>query len=111
MSVTWPTLTSSYSKYGKTPSSPSTSVFYQPANLTVSGNTVSFDVTDGGLGDDDLTADGIISDPSGPLAVTVVAPPATLPVPTMSELALALLGFLMVAVAFGNRRRMVQRAA
>ncbi len=104
LSVTWPSLTGTYSKYGKTPSSPTTSVFYQPANLTTSGNTVSFDVTDGGLGDDDLTANGIITDPSGPLAVAVVAAPVV-PVPIMSELALALLGLFVVGVAFTQRRR------
>lgn len=110
LSVTWPSLTGNYSKYGKTPSSSGASVFYQPANVTTSGNTVSFDVTDGGLGDDDLLADGTINDPSGPLAVTVGAT-QVVPVPTLSELAIGFLGLLMAAAAFSNRRRVMQRAA
>ena len=113
MSVVWPSLTGTYSKYGKMPSSSGASVFYQPANLTTTGNTASFDITDGGLGDDDLLADGILNDPSGPLAIALVATPSV-PVPTLSELAMVLLGLLMVTagmLASTKRRRHARRTA
>ena len=110
VSITWPSLTGTYLKYGRTPTSAGASVFYTPTNLTVSGNTVSFDVKDGGLGDSDLDADGVITDPSGPLQITPVATPVV-PVPTLSELALALLGLLMATVTFANRKRLVRLTA
>ena len=110
VSVTWPSLSGAYMKYGRTPTSAGASVFYTPTNLVVSGNTVSFDVKDGGLGDSDLDADGVITDPSGPFQVTPVAIPAV-PVPTLSELALALLGLLMAMVALANRKRLVRQTA
>ncbi len=90
VSVTWPTLAGlGYLKFGPTPTSPTTSVYYVPANLAVSGNTASFDVTDGGLGDNDLLANGVIADPSGPVLLAIQAAP--LPVPTLNTAALAML--------------------
>ena len=112
VSITWPSVTGTYYKYGRTPSSAGRNVFYTPTNLTTSGNTVSFDITDGGLGDTDLDADGVITDPSGPLLLAVVpAATSAVPVPTLSELALALLGLLMAAAAFANRRSWMRRTA
>ena len=115
VSITWPSLTGNYVKYGRTPTSAGASVFYTPANVTTSGNTVSFNITDGGLGDTDLDADGVITDPSGPLLLAVVpAATSVVPVPTLSELALALLGLLMATVAMvslANRRRTIRRTA
>ena len=76
VSITWPNLIGlAYQKYGPTPGSPVSSVFYTPANLAISGNTASFDVTDGGLGDGDLVANGVIVDHSGPvlLAICLIA--------------------------------------
>jgi hypothetical protein len=35
-------------------------------SAVIEGNTVSFTITDGGLGDDDLSANGSITDPGGP---------------------------------------------
>lgn len=49
--ITWPALTGTYVKYGRTPTSGGAYVFYVPTNLNVSGNTICFDVTDGKLGD------------------------------------------------------------
>ena len=66
----WPNLkgVSSYMKYGPTPLiGPNLSIWYVPNNLHISGNTVSYTVKDGGLGDDDLTANGVIRDPGGPV--------------------------------------------
>jgi trimeric autotransporter adhesin len=105
VSVTWPSLTTLYTKYGKTPSSPMVDRFYQPTNLSLSGNVASFDVTDGGLGDDDLAANGVIIDPNGPVLVLAGEQPPT--VPTLSEgllllLALSLLGW--AALRFRQRQ-------
>ncbi len=67
-------------KYGPRPGIPA-AWYVLPA--TIVGNMVTFQLTDGGLGDDDLTANGTIVDPGGP---------GTLPrVPVMPWWVLALL--------------------
>ena len=102
VTIHWPVAVSSnYVKYGRTPSSPNSNVFYTPSNLAVNGNVVSFDVTDGALGDDDLTANGSIVDPSGPLAQADIA----VPVPTLHHSALLALALLMLAAAVICSRR------
>ena len=102
VTIHWPVAVSSnYVKYGRTPGSPSTNIFYTPSNLAVNGNVVSFDVTDGALGDDDLTANGSIVDPSGPLAQADIA----VPVPTLHHSALLALALLMLAAAVICSRR------
>ncbi|MFO1351313.1 MAG: DUF11 domain-containing protein [Gammaproteobacteria bacterium] len=53
-----------YYKYGPTPTNPTPDWYVLPA--TISGATVSFILTDGQLGDDDLTANGAIVDQGGP---------------------------------------------
>jgi hypothetical protein len=55
------------------------------------GNTVTFDITDGGLGDDDLVPNGTIDDPGGPGAGAAV--------PAMPLWALAVLALLLLAAA------------
>lgn len=50
-------------KFGPTLSNPAASWYQYPATIT--GNTLSYQLTDGGVGDGDLTADGRISDPAG----------------------------------------------
>jgi hypothetical protein len=62
---------------------------------TVAGNTVSFTITDGGLGDADLTVNGTIVDPSGIGSL----PP---PIPTLSPP--MLLALLSLFLALGLRR-------
>lgn len=57
-------------KYGPTFSDATPHWYAYPASFD--GKTVTFSVTDGGLGDDDLTANGVIVDPSG-VAVPGVA--------------------------------------
>ncbi|WP_222930736.1 beta strand repeat-containing protein [Allochromatium palmeri] len=54
-----------YWKYGKTADTP-TDHWYVLPTAVIAGNTVSFSITDGGLGDDDLSANGSITDPGGP---------------------------------------------
>ncbi|MFA5628590.1 MAG: IPTL-CTERM sorting domain-containing protein, partial [Thiohalomonadaceae bacterium] len=51
-----------------------------------------FSITDGGLGDDDLTANGIIVDQGGP---GVPGGGGAAPIPTLSEWALILLAGMM----------------
>lgn len=84
-----------YYKYGKEPGNAVDHYYTIPA--TINGNQVSFTLTDGERGDDDLTADGIIRDPGG---IGVRTGDALQPIPTLSEqawLALsALLGLLAV---------------
>lgn len=96
MTVTWPTVLqpgTKYYKYGPTSATPSPHWYVLPA--TVSGNTTTFTITDGGLGDDDLTANGAIVDQGGPGAPA--APVAPMPVPTLSQWALILLSLLLLA--------------
>ncbi len=54
-----------YWKYGKTADN-SADHWYVLPTAVIEGNTVSFTLTDGGLGDDDLSANGSITDPGGP---------------------------------------------
>ena len=101
-SITWPNLIGlAYQKYGPTPGSPVSSVFYTPANLAISGNTASFDVTDGGLGDGDLVANGVIVDPSGPVLLAT----ESTPVPTLGAEGLGLLLLAICLIAGGLSRR------
>lgn len=72
-----------YWNYGPMPDEPTPHWYTLPAS--VAGNVVSFSITDGGLGDQDLTADGSIRDPSGP-----GVPPGA-GIPTLSPWSLAVL--------------------
>jgi sugar lactone lactonase YvrE len=92
-----------YWKYGPSPAGHdcagvacSTPHWYRmpPSQAVVSGNTVTLTITDGGVGDDDLTANGSIVDAGGPGVSDVSG------VPTLSEWALWLLAGLMGWVAF-----------
>jgi hypothetical protein len=58
---------------------------------TILGNVVTFSIVDGGLGDDDLTANGTVADAGGPTADSLQA------IPTLSEWGLRL---TMLLVAF-----------
>lgn len=107
VSVTWPSTSGlTMKKYGKTPASPAADVYYDPANVSVSGHTVSYDITDNGLGDDTFTgADGIINDP----AVLVAIPLTATPVPTVGQWGQALLILLTAALGLGWLRRRHQQ--
>ncbi|MCB2032866.1 MAG: IPTL-CTERM sorting domain-containing protein, partial [Ottowia sp.] len=59
----------------------------------------SFDVTDGAQGDDDWTSDGTLTDPSGTLAEELQG------VPTLGELALALLALVAGGLGVRGLRR------
>ena len=96
--VTYPTSIAgaTFWKYGPTVGNPA-HWYVMPA--TIVGNTATFSITDGGLGDDDLTANGTIVDPVGPGLGTAI--------PTLSEWMLALLAFAMLgsAAQYYARRR------
>jgi hypothetical protein len=87
-----------YWKYGPTASDPTDHWYVLPAN--VAGNTVTFSITDGGLGDDDLAANGTIEDQGGPGVVSA-------PIPTLSTLPLLLLAGLVALLGAGLLRRQV----
>ena len=109
LSVTYPgseATGAQYWKYGPTPSSSAATWYTLPAAAT--GNTFTFSITDGGLGDDDLTPNGTIVDQGGP---GVTAPPV--PVPTNNDWLLlafmsALLGFSAVLQSRRSKRRQLK---
>ena len=93
--VTYPTALpagAKYWKYGKTADNP-TAHWYELTTATLAGNTVTFTLTDGQKGDDDLTVNRSISDDGG-VGVPVAGAPAT-GIPTLSEWALLLLTGLL----------------
>ena len=95
ISITYPTTPGSvYWKYGPTAADTSNH-WYQLPGASVSGNTVTFSITDGGLGDDDRTPDGTIIDAGGP-----GAPGAQAAIPTLSEWALIMLSLLVLGAGF-----------
>ncbi len=110
--VTYPAILpagTQYWKYGPTPDDDTPHWYVLPATIT--GNQAVFSITEGGLGDDDLIANGLILDPGGPgaVAATPGAPPppsATAdarPVPAVPYWGLLLLSGLLGWV--GYRRR------
>ncbi len=104
VSVTWPGPVTgmAYWKFGPASTGAADS-WYQPAGAVVSGNTTSVVVTDGGQGDDDRAANGVIVDPSGPARVGA-AQDAT-PIPALEPRMLAMAMLLMLAAGLWNLRR------
>jgi uncharacterized repeat protein (TIGR02543 family) len=78
-----------YWKYG--PTSTDTTPHWYVLPAVISGNVVTFSITDGGLGDDDLAPNGAIVDQGGPGALIT-------PVPALSEWMFALLALLLVGL-------------
>jgi uncharacterized repeat protein (TIGR01451 family) len=70
---------------------------------TIAGNTVTFSITDGGLGDDDLAANGTIVDQGGPGVPPGPGEPRQ--VPTLSEWAMILMGLLLGTLGMNALRR------
>ncbi|MFZ5483949.1 MAG: IPTL-CTERM sorting domain-containing protein [Pseudomonadota bacterium] len=75
--------------------------YRMPANqVAISGNTITLTITDGGVGDDDLAANGTIVDQGGP---GIPVPSA---IPTLSQWGMILLsGFLALATLLTLRRQ------
>ena len=85
-----------YWKYGPTPGDAAPHWYVLPA--TIAGNTVTFSITDGGLGDDDLTANGTIVDQGGPGAGATA-------IPTLSQWAMLVLMLLLGLMGARRLRR------
>jgi hypothetical protein len=110
VTITYPTALPAgtvYWKYGPSPNgfncsgSACASPHWYQMPATISGNTVTLTIVDGGVGDDDLAANSVIVDQGGP---GVPGAGATA-VPTLSEWAMALLAMLMVLGAWHHERR------
>ena len=96
--VTYPSaipVTSAYWKYGPRPGAPTPSWYTIPA--TIAGNTMTFSITDAGLGDDDLAANGTIVDQGGPGAPQPGV--GAVQTPTLSQWMLIVLAILMALSA------------
>lgn len=108
ITTTWPDLRgiTGYLKYGVTPLSVGTKIWYPPRGLHISGHTVSYTIRDGGWGDDDLTVNGVIRDPGGPvIAAGPVVDPAPIPVLDVRAIAALSLALLAGAGMVLRRRR------
>lgn len=87
-----------YWKYGRTAAQPTFHWYSLPT--ATNNNQITFSVTDGGQGDNDLTFDGSITDPGGPgFGIGAVS------IPTLSEWALLLLALLLGGIAAMPRFR------
>ena len=92
-----------YWKYGRANRNDVTPSWYVlPANIA--GNQVQFSITDGELGDDDWTKNGVIIDPSGPgIGAAISGTPA--PIPTLSEWGMVVLSCLLALFGMVSMRR------
>lgn len=88
-----------YWKFGPTAADPTDHWYVLPA--TVSGNTISFTIVDGGLGDDDLLANGSITDLGG---AGIEATALARQVPTLSPAALLVLSLILLTFGAWRRR-------
>ncbi|MBF5005249.1 IPTL-CTERM sorting domain-containing protein [Diaphorobacter caeni] len=102
VNIVWPGPVNGVQKYGKANATASASSYFAPTAASASGNTTSFTVTDGQLGDDDWTLNGVIIDPVLP---TVAVPPPPTPVPALSTWALMLLSLLAASLGWRQMRR------
>lgn len=92
-----------YMKYGPTPSQ-SAPHWYPFAGATITGNTVTVVLTDGNLGDDDLTMNGTIADPGG-VALALAFGGGATGIPTLSQWGVMLLSLMLAAAAGLSARR------
>lgn len=102
-----------YMKYGRSPAGfnctgaacnlphwyelPANQVAFSPDRLSVT-----LTITDGGVGDDDLLPNGVITDPGGPV---VMGASAVTGIPTLSEWGMIIMASLMALGAFASGRR------
>jgi len=84
-----------YWKYGPRPGPIAAGWYVLPS--TVAAGTITFSITDGQLGDDDLLANGTIVDQGGP--------GTAVPVPTLSTWAMIVLALALLVVGAGTLRR------
>jgi hypothetical protein len=98
LTISYPTALprgSVYWKYGPTATKPTPDWYVVPA--TISTSDITLRISDGGLGDDDLAANGTIVDPGGP-GIGTAGPT----IPLLDPWMLALLGSILVLL--GMRR-------
>jgi hypothetical protein len=89
-----------YWKYGATPG-PVPAHWYALGagnNVVLAGNTATFTIADGGLGDDDLVINMQIVDAGGPGFVAQAGGGQITPLPTLSDIGRALLVLLLAAL-------------
>lgn len=105
ISTTWPDLRgiTGYLKYGVTPISGGKKVWYPPLGLNISGNTVTYTIKDGGWGDDDLQANGVIKDPGGPVVMAAGAGEVA-SIPTLENWALVVLALVLAGIAYRREK-------
>ena len=103
VAITWPQAVQGLTKFGKAAAG-AASTHFAPNGLQVNGNTTTFTVKDGELGDDDWTPNGVIVDPVGATVPVAIAVNPT-PVPTLGQWALVLLSLMAAAVGMGTLRR------
>ncbi len=96
-----------YWKFGPTASTPTPHWYTVPA--VFSGATVTFTISDGGTGDDDLAANGIIVDQGGPGVGAAAPTGATVPIPALDRRNVAALALLVVCAGWWTRRRVMRR--
>jgi len=94
-----------YWKYGATSANPAAHWYQLPAAL--GANTASFTITDGGLGDDDLTVNGTIVDQGGPGMAGAGA--GGRQVPTLSDAMLASMALLLAGLGASRLRSSSRR--
>lgn len=97
-----------YWKYGAT-SDNATPHWYVLPGAVIAGNTVTLHITDGQLGDADLTANSVILDPGGVGVGDVPNTGGAIAVPALNRTALAMLACLMALACFGVIRRRAPR--
>ncbi len=103
VSTTWPNMAGlTFQKYGPTPTSSGASIYYTPNGMSIAGNTVTYNITDNGLGDDTFTgADGVINDPAVPVSFAAIAAG----IPTLSEWGMIMLASIMAMLGLVRLRR------
>ena len=105
--ATPPIAGATYYKWGPEPGNTMPHWYQMPASIA--GSMVTFSITDGGQGDDDLAANGAIVDQGGPGLPTGTAGPGNVAaVPTLGEWTLMALGLLLAGLGAGGlaRRRL-----
>ncbi len=94
VSITWPQPFTSVWKWGyATPSATEPSWFVMPGT-TIVGNTATFTVTDGGVGDNDRSLNGRIVDPVAAANTLPAAPIPTLPLSGLVVLVISMVGLV-----------------
>ncbi len=76
---------SQYWMYGPTPSDSNNHWYQLPMDDDDGDNLITVTIVDGGLGDDDLTANGVIVDPGGPAVFESTPAETPTPTPTPTE--------------------------